>query len=72
MRTGQIPSSPTDLAIDARGLVKHFGATRAVNGVDLQVPTGTVYGVLGPNGAGKTTTISMLATLLRPDAGSAR
>ncbi|MCS3778889.1 ATP-binding cassette domain-containing protein [Tsukamurella ocularis] len=72
MRTGQNPSSPTDLAIDARGLVKHFGATRAVNGVDLQVPTGTVYGVLGPNGAGKTTTISMLATLLKPDAGSAR
>nr|WP_244881091.1 ATP-binding cassette domain-containing protein [Tsukamurella pseudospumae] len=72
MRTGHVPSSPTDLAIDARGLVKHFGATRAVNGVDLQVPTGTVYGVLGPNGAGKTTTISMLATLLRPDAGSAR
>lgn len=72
MRTGRSPSSPTDLAIDARGLVKHFGATRAVNGVDLQVPTGTVYGVLGPNGAGKTTTISMLATLLRPDAGSAR
>jgi ABC-2 type transport system ATP-binding protein len=62
----------TDLAIDARGLVKHFGETKAVNGVDLQVPTGTVYGVLGPNGAGKTTTISMLATLLRPDAGQAR
>jgi ABC-2 type transport system ATP-binding protein len=72
MRTGLGPVSPTDLAIDATGLVKHFGATKAVNGVDLQVPTGTVYGVLGPNGAGKTTTISMLATLLRPDAGSAR
>ncbi len=71
-RTGIGPSSTTDLAIDAHGLVKHFGATRAVNGVDLQVPTGTVYGVLGPNGAGKTTTISMLATLLRPDAGSAK
>lgn len=61
----------TDLAIDAHGLVKHFGATKAVNGVDLAVPAGSVYGVLGPNGAGKTTTISMLATLLRPDAGSA-
>ncbi|WP_238422040.1 ATP-binding cassette domain-containing protein [Gordonia sp. 'Campus'] len=61
----------TDLAIDARGLVKHFGSTRAVNGVDLAVPTGSVYGVLGPNGAGKTTTVSMLATLLRPDAGEA-
>ncbi|MCH5642086.1 MULTISPECIES: ATP-binding cassette domain-containing protein [unclassified Gordonia (in: high G+C Gram-positive bacteria)] len=60
-----------DLAIDAHGLVKHFGSTRAVNGVDLAVPTGSVYGVLGPNGAGKTTTVSMLATLLRPDAGTA-
>ena len=62
----------TDLAIDARGLVKHFGATKAVNGVDLAVPAGSVYGVLGPNGAGKTTVISMLATLLRPDAGHAQ
>lgn len=60
------------LAIEARGLVKAFGTTRAVDGVDLEVPMGTVYGVLGPNGAGKTTTISMLATLLRPDAGVAR
>jgi len=58
-------------AIEARGLVKTFGATRAVDGVDLQVRTGTVYGVLGPNGAGKTTVIRMLATLLRPDGGSA-
>ena len=60
------------LAIEASGLVKTFGTTRAVAGVDLSVPAGTVYGVLGPNGAGKTTTIRMLATLLRPDAGSAR
>ncbi len=59
-------------AIETSGLVKAFGATRAVDGVDLAVPTGSVYGVLGPNGAGKTTTIRMLATLLRPDAGSAR
>ncbi|MFT4127819.1 MAG: ATP-binding cassette domain-containing protein [Gordonia sp. (in: high G+C Gram-positive bacteria)] len=65
------PGTGTDLAIDAHGLVKHFGSTRAVNGVDLAVPTGSVYGVLGPNGAGKTTTVSMLATLLRPDSGSA-
>jgi ABC-2 type transport system ATP-binding protein len=63
--------TPT-LAIEASGLVKDFGATRAVNGVDLAVRSGSVYGVLGPNGAGKTTTIRMLATLLRPDAGSAR
>jgi ABC-2 type transport system ATP-binding protein len=60
------------LAIEATGLVKSFGATRAVDGVDLAVPSGSVYGVLGPNGAGKTTTIRILATLLRPDAGSAR
>src|ERR687894_2036689 len=64
------PHSP--LAIEATGLVKTFGETRAVDGVDLAVPRGSVYGVLGPNGAGKTTTIRMLATLIRPDAGSAR
>src|SRR5918994_5347994 len=61
-------SSP---AIEAEGLVKHFGETRAVDGVDLSVAQGAVYGVLGPNGAGKTTTIRMLATLLAPDAGRA-
>jgi len=60
------------LAIEASGLVKAFGDTRAVDGVDLRVRRGAVYGVLGPNGAGKTTTIRMLATLLRPDGGSAR
>jgi len=60
------------LAIEATGLVKSFRAVRAVDGVDLAVRSGTVYGVLGPNGAGKTTTIRMLATLLRPDGGSAR
>jgi daunorubicin/doxorubicin transport system ATP-binding protein len=60
------------LAIEATGLVKYFGETHAVDGVDLAVRTGSVYGVLGPNGAGKTTTIRMLATLLRPDAGSAQ
>src|SRR5947209_5634397 len=59
-------------AIEAAGLVKVFGDNRAVDGVDLLVEQGTVYGVLGPNGAGKTTTISMLATLLKPDGGSAR
>ena len=62
----------TTLAVEATGLVKTFGKTRAVDGVDLAVQAGSVYGVLGPNGAGKTTTIRMLATLLRPDAGSAR
>ena len=58
-------------AIEATGLVKDFGDVRAVAGVDLHVPAGSVYGVLGPNGAGKTTTIRMLTTLLRPDAGRA-
>jgi ABC-2 type transport system ATP-binding protein len=65
-------NSTSGLAIEASGLVKDFGATRAVDGVDLAVRRGSVYGVLGPNGAGKTTTIRMLATLLRPDAGEAR
>jgi ABC-2 type transport system ATP-binding protein len=65
-------TTQSTLAIEAVGLVKSFGETRAVNGVDLAVRRGSVYGVLGPNGAGKTTTIRMLATLLRPDAGSAR
>jgi ABC-2 type transport system ATP-binding protein len=60
------------LAIEASGLIKAFGATHAVDDVDLEVSQGSVYGVLGPNGAGKTTTIRMLATLLRPDAGAAR
>jgi ABC-2 type transport system ATP-binding protein len=65
-------SDTSPLAVEASGLVKSFGTVRAVDGVDLAVSTGSVYGVLGPNGAGKTTTIRMLATLLRPDDGSAR
>ena len=69
---GAIAHPRSDLAIEAHGLVKTFGDNRAVDGVDLEVRAGTVYGVLGPNGAGKTTTISMLATLLRPDGGEAR
>jgi ABC-2 type transport system ATP-binding protein len=60
------------LAIEAHGLVKTFKDVRAVDGVSLSVPTGSICGVLGPNGAGKTTTINMLATLLVPDAGSAK
>src|SRR5688500_9003576 len=59
-------------AIETTALVKHFGDTRAVDGIDLRVARGAVYGLLGPNGAGKTTTIRVLATLLRPDRGSAR
>jgi ABC-2 type transport system ATP-binding protein len=62
----------TNIAIEASGLVKTFGEVKAVDGVDLTVARGSVYGVLGPNGAGKTTTIRMLATLIAPDGGSAR
>jgi len=57
-------------AIETRGLVKAFGETRALGGLDLTVREGSVYGLLGPNGAGKTTTIRILATLLAPDEGS--
>jgi ABC-2 type transport system ATP-binding protein len=64
--------SRTDLAIETSDLTKVFGTTRAVDGVNLTVHRGMVYGFLGPNGAGKTTTIRMLATLLRPDSGTAR
>ena len=59
-------------AIETMGLGKRFGGKVAVSGVDLTVPAGSVYAVLGPNGAGKTTLVRMLATLLRPDVGSAR
>jgi ABC-2 type transport system ATP-binding protein len=59
-------------AIETSGLVKTFGKTRALDGLDLTVPRGTVYGVLGPNGAGKTTAVRVLATLLRADGGQAR
>src|SRR5687767_6057089 len=65
-------SSQATLAIEAENLEKSFGDTKAVDGVSLAVRRGAVYGVLGPNGAGKTTTIKMLATLLRPDSGTAR
>ncbi|MEU9124026.1 ATP-binding cassette domain-containing protein [Streptomyces sp. NPDC048506] len=58
-------------AIYAEGLVKTFGDVRALDGVDLDVPEGTVLGLLGPNGAGKTTTVRVLTTLLRPDSGTA-
>ncbi|MEV7446595.1 ATP-binding cassette domain-containing protein [Streptomyces sp. NPDC091204] len=58
-------------ALYAEGLVKTFGDVRALDGVDLDVPEGTVLGLLGPNGAGKTTTVRVLTTLLRPDSGKA-
>ena len=59
-------------AIEAEGLVKNYGKTQALAGLDLVVPPCTVYGLLGPNGAGKTTDIRVFATLLRPDGGPAR
>ncbi|MFE6736795.1 ABC transporter ATP-binding protein [Microbacterium sp. NPDC057650] len=72
--TATAPSeAPDDTAVPAvmiRGLIKRFGDTRAVDGVDLTVPAGSFYGIVGPNGAGKTTTLSMLAGLLRPDGGN--
>ncbi|MFF8383675.1 ATP-binding cassette domain-containing protein [Streptomyces kanasensis] len=58
-------------AVEVRGLVKHYGATKALDGVDLDVREGTVLGVLGPNGAGKTTLVRCLSTLVVPDAGTA-
>jgi len=59
-------------AIEARGLRKAFGSVHALEGLDLDVPEGSVCALLGPNGAGKTTTVRVLATLIRPDAGHAR
>jgi oleandomycin transport system ATP-binding protein len=60
-----------DYAIQARGLVKRFGKTLALDGIDLDVGRGTVLGLLGPNGAGKSTIVRVLATLIRPNAGEA-
>ncbi|MET4666720.1 ABC-2 type transport system ATP-binding protein [Sphingomonas sp. PvP056] len=59
-----------ELAVDAHGLVKLFGGRRVVDGVDISVPKGAIYGVLGPNGAGKTTTLRMLLGIIEPDAGA--
>jgi ABC-2 type transport system ATP-binding protein len=64
-------SAPDGPAIEAEALVKVFGETRAVDGVDLTVPRGAIYGLLGPNGAGKTTVVRLLTTLLHPDGGRA-
>ena len=61
-----------NLAIEARGLVKRFDGALAVDGVDLSVPEGAIYGILGPNGAGKTTTLRMLLGIIDPDKGERR
>jgi len=61
--------SAPELMIEAEGLVKRYGETRALNGVDFAVPAGSILGLLGPNGAGKTTAVRILTTLARPDAG---
>src|SRR5687768_18411269 len=58
-------------AISASGVVKRFGNVPALDGIDLTVPAGTVFGLLGPNGAGKTTAVRILTTILRPDRGRA-
>jgi ABC-2 type transport system ATP-binding protein len=63
--------SEIDYAVETSGLEKSFGTTRAVDGIDLRVRRGSIYGLLGPNGAGKTTVVRLLATLLRPDGGTA-
>ncbi|MEY9873152.1 oleandomycin transport system ATP-binding protein [Streptacidiphilus sp. MAP12-33] len=70
-RNDKNPESGRPVAVSVRGLVKHFGETRALDGVDLDVHEGTVLGVLGPNGAGKTTLVRCLSTLITPDAGRA-
>ena len=69
--TGHLSSHAVEPAIAARGLVKTFGSLRAVDDIDLVVPRGMIFAILGPNGAGKTTLMRMLATLSRPDAGTA-
>jgi ABC-2 type transport system ATP-binding protein len=70
---GNAPSgNARPLAIEARGLVKRFDGFTAVDGVDLLVPEGAIYGILGPNGAGKTTTLRMLLGIIDPDAGVRR
>ena len=70
-QTGHLSALAAEPAVSARGLVKSFGTLRAVDGIDLVVPRGMIFAILGPNGAGKTTLMRMLATLARPDAGSA-
>ena len=69
---GHNPTVHTGLAIEARGLVKSFDGKRAVDGIDIAVPEGSIYGILGPNGAGKTTMLRVLLGIIDPDEGSRR
>lgn len=71
MTTTRLTDTDGSPAVSVRGLVKHYGSTKALDGVDLDVRQGTVLGVLGPNGAGKTTLVRILSTLVQPDAGTA-
>ena len=61
----------SNTAILVEGLIKNYGEVKALQGVDFEVPAGTIFGLLGPNGAGKTTAVRILTTLLRPDGGRA-
>lgn len=70
-RSTKAPLAPGTAAVEARGLVKTYGDVVALDGLDLTVAQGTVLGLLGPNGAGKTTAVSVLTTLIKPDAGTA-
>ncbi|GAA4490727.1 hypothetical protein GCM10023171_33420 [Microbacterium panaciterrae] len=72
VETAAEPDAPAGHALVVRGLVKRFGDSVAVDRIDLTVPAGSFYGIVGPNGAGKTTTLSIIAGLLRPDAGTVR
>src|SRR5687768_2480946 len=65
-------SDSPEPAVRLRGATKRFGSHTAVEGLDLDIPRGTVYGLLGPNGSGKTTTIRMIMGILHPDAGTVR
>ena len=65
------PDDGLDRSISAEGLCRDFGAARAVDGVDLQIPDGRIFGFLGPNGAGKSTLVRILTTILDPTSGRA-
>src|SRR5215207_10994293 len=69
-RTGM--TATTSAAITTRGLIKRYGSTTALHGIDLDIPRGSVFGMIGPNGAGKTTTMRLLLDIIRPSGGELR